>query len=453
MAEVKIPAAHREPPNSVESELALLGSIMLRPNALEKVYDIISPGDFYRANHRYIYEVMLELYNRRDAIDVVTVSERLTRQKRLDQVGGVEFLSQLTENVPTSHNITSYATIIADKAILRSLLETAWEIIEEGYTATRDVREIVDEAERKVFEVGQREVKSSLEPIEEIVNNSLKEVLKYFQEGAGYTGVATGFEKFDEITNGLQRGELVIIGARPSMGKSALALNMAENVALRDRTPVAVFTLEMSSNMCGMRMLASIARVDLAKLRKGEADQKDYYDLTKAGSALSEAPIYIDDSGGLTIDEIRAKSRRLKADKGLGLVIVDYIQLLQPRAGIQSREQQIADISRSLKALAKELYVPVVALSQLNRAVENRSADERRPRLSDIRESGAVEQDADLICFIYRHEYYNPDDFESKGRAEVIIAKNRNGPTGACDLTFLKQYTRFENLDEYHTEP
>ena len=453
MADAKVPGGggHREPPHSIDSELALLGSIMLRPNAIEKVYDIIQSGDFYRSAHRHIYEAMLEQYNRRDAIDVVTLSEQLERQDHLEHVGGVEFLTQLLNAVPTSHNITSYATIIADKSILRSLLEVTWEIIEEGYTASREVRELLDDAERKVFEVGQREVKSSLVPIEQVVSDSLAEVLKYFQDGAGYTGVATGFEKLDEITNGFQRGELIIIAARPSMGKSAFALNIAENVALRDKAPVAVITLEMSAYTCGLRMLSSIARVDLARLRRGEADKDDYYNLTKAGSALSECPIFIDDSGAISTDEIRAKCRRLKAEKGLELLVIDYIQLLQARRGIQSREQQISDISRSLKALAKELNIPVVALSQLNRGVENR--DDKRPRLSDIRESGAVEQDADMILFIYRKEYYETDDPEAEGKAEVIVSKNRNGPTGAVELTFLKKYTRFENLERYHTEP
>jgi replicative DNA helicase len=451
MAKTADPSS-REMPHSEESELALLGSILLRPTAIEKVYDIIRPGDFYRSAHRHVYEAMLERFNNRDAIDLITLQETLTTNEKLEQVGGVEFLSELSESVPTSYNIVSYAQIIADKAILRDLLETTWGIIEEGYSPGRAVREIVDDAERKIFEVGQREVESALKPIDEVVRESLKDIDKYFAEGEKFTGTATGFYELDDLTNGLQPGELSIIAARPSMGKTAFALNIAENVAIRDNLPVLIFTLEMSAKACGLRMLSSIAKIDMSRLRKGEADKDDYYDLTRAGSVLAESPLFIDDSGFVGTDDIRVKGRRLKAEKKkLGLILIDYIQLMRPRQGIQSREQQISDISRSLKGIAKELDVPVVALSQLNRGVENR--DNKRPRLSDIRESGAVEQDADMIFFIYRDDYYNPETSESPGMAEIRLAKNRNGPTGNAELVFLKKNARFENKEQHRDDP
>jgi replicative DNA helicase len=455
MAEAKIKPQgagyHREPPHSVESELALIGSIMLRPSSLDKVIDVLSPSDFYRSAHRLVYEAMLELNTKRDAIDVVTLAERLEKTGKLDSAGGVEFLTELTEAVPTSHNIENYGRIIADKAILRGLVDAAWEILEDGYSSSLDVREIIDEAERKVFEVGQREVTPSLAPIDQIVMQSLKEIDEHLKKGAGFTGIPTGYEKLDELTNGLQRGELIVIAARPSMGKSAFALNIAENIALRDNIPVVVFTLEMSKEQCGLRFLSSQGRVNLQRLYAGDSDAEDFQRLTRAAGALDKAPIYIDDSGYISTDEIRAKCRRLKAEKGLGLIVIDYIQLMKTRKGIESREQQISDISRSLKGMAKELDVPVLALSQLNRKVEDRP--DKRPHLSDIRESGAVEQDADLIAFIYRHEYYNPDDIESKGKAEVIVAKHRQGPTGKVELTFLGEFIRFENLELGRDDP
>lgn len=452
MVRAKGVSALREMPNSQSSEVALLGSIFLRPNSIEQVVDIIRPGDFYRSNHRNIYEAMTELYRKRDAIDVLTVSDSLEKQNLLEQVGGMDYLSELSETVPTSYNIASYANIIANKAMLRALLETCHGIVEKGYSSSQDAREIVDEAEKLVFEVGQREIKSSVDQISEVVQGSLKAIKKYFEEGDKFTGVPTGFERIDDLTNGLQPGELTILAARPSMGKSALALNIAANIGLTEKSkPVVIFTLEMSKETCGMRMLSTLARVDLSSVRKGEAKENDFYNLTQAGAALYEAPIYIDDTGFIGTDEIRAKSRRLKAQNdGLSLIIIDYIQLMKPREGIQSREQQISDISRSLKAIAKEMHVPVMALSQLNRGVENR--EDKRPRLADIRESGAVEQDADMIMFIYRAVYYKPQgdpdfDPETENQAEVILAKNRNGPTGHATLVFLNKFARFENLE------
>lgn len=438
----------REMPNSLTSEAALLGSIFLRPNSIEEIFEIVKPGDFYRSAHRIIYEAMVALFQKGEAIDVLTVSDRLETKKQLDQAGGLDTLSELAEIVPTSHNIKSYAAIIAEKAQLRQLVEAGYALIDSGYSENQGVKEIIEQSENRIFEIGQREIRSTIDPVAQVVTDSLKNLQDYFEKGSGVTGVSTGFEKIDELTNGLQPGELTVIAARPSMGKSALALNIASNVVLaQDARPVALFTLEMSNDVCGMRLLASLARVDLAAVRRGEANENDFYSLTKAGSKLYEAPFFIDDTGYITTDEIRAKCRRLKARHGgLGLVVVDYIQLLKPRGNIQSREQQVSDFSRSLKSLAKELSVPVIALSQLNRAVENR--DNKRPRLADIRESGAVEQDADMIFFIYRGEYYNPDDPELLGKAEINLSKNRNGPTGVCHLAFHNRFARFENLAE-----
>ena len=441
----------KQMPHSIESELALLGSIILRPPALDNVSDIIQPGDFYKAGHRKVYEAMLGLSKKGEAIDFVTITAWLEKAEALEQAGGMEFLSELTENVPTSHNIRSYAKIIADKARLRALLEAAWGIIEEGYTSKRDVSEILEEAEHKIFEVGQREIQSTLTSMDDIVIQSMTHLDQFSEGGQTFTGVPTGFSKLDDLTNGLQKGELTVIAARPSMGKSAFAFNIATNVAIGSGLPVVIFTLEMSAVSCGVRMLCSQAGVDIQKLRNGEATTEDFKDFTRAAAMLSEAPIFIDDAGLIGTDEIRAKCRRMKARHDIGLVIIDYLQLLKVRRGVENREQQISDMSRSLKALAKELNVPVVCISQLNRAVENR--EDKRPRLADIRESGAVEQDADMIAFIYRHEYYHEDDEESHGKAEVILAKNRNGPTGKVEIQFDKRFARFRDLERYRDDP
>lgn len=448
MSEKKI---SREPPNSEESEIALLGSILLRPTSIERVIDILRPGDFYRSAHRLVYEAMLDLYEKRDAIDMVILADRLEKLGRFDQVGGMEFLMTLQGAVPTSYNIVNYANIIANKAILRNLQEAAWEIVESTYSSTAEVRDVVDEAERMVFEVGQRDLKTTLRPIDEIIRENIEAINEHLKTGNMFSGIPTGYEQLDELISGFQAGQLIVIAARPSMGKSAFALNLAENICLRDGIPVVVFTLEMNTDLCGMRILASNARVSLRSLMARESDDEDFRRLTKSAGELSEIPLYIDDSANIGTDEVRAKCRRLKAEKGLGLVIIDYIQLMKTRRGIESREQQISDISRNLKALAKELKVPVIALSQLNRKVEERK--DRRPMLSDIRESGAVEQDADLITFIYRHEYYFPEETEEEGKAEIIVAKNRNGPTGTAKLSFVKRFMRFENLAQYQDEP
>ncbi len=461
----------REMPHSLESEVALLGSILLRPTSIERVYDIVRPGDFYRLAHRTIYEAMVRLYNEREAIDVVTLTTELEKQDQLGSAGGVEFLVELSEAVPTSHNIVSYANIIADKAMLRDLLETTWEIIDEGYSATKEVREIVDEAESKVFQVGQREIRTSTVTIEDMVHASLDSIdkaMKEFKSGNVITGVPSGFTDLDDITKGFQGGDLLILAARPSMGKTAFALNIATHIASEVKKPAIVFTMEMNARICTLRMLASMAKVDLGRLRVGDLSNEEYKKLQGAGSLLHDAPLFIDDTGMVSTDEIRAKCRRIKADKGLGMVVIDYIQLMKARDLRAPREQQVADISRSLKAIAKEMDVPVMALSQLNRGVENR--DDKRPRMADIRESGAVEQDADLIMFLYRDEYYlekqkkfyeaeeKLDVWQQKmdeclGVAEVIISKHRNGMTGTVDLSFVKECTVFQNLEKRHDSP
>ncbi len=435
-------------PNSIESELALLGSIMLRPPAIDLISDLLRVEDFYKASHRKIFEAMLYLGSRNDAIDLITLSEHLEKEGNLEQVGGVIYLSELTENVPTSHNIRTYARIIVDKAQLRNLLDACRGIIDDAYNSGADVSEIINDAERTIMEVGERDIQSSIKPIDDVIIQSMTHLDQFSEGGQTFTGVPTGYSKLDELTNGLQKGELTVIAARPSMGKSAFAFNIAANVAIGANIKVAFFTLEMSAVSCGVRMLCSQAGVDIMRLRNGEATTTDFQDFTKAAAMLSDAPIYIDDAGMISTDEIRAKCRRIK---DLGLIIVDYLQLVKPRRGIENREQQISDMSRSLKAISKELNVPIVCLSQLNRGVEKR--DDKRPRLADIRESGAVEQDADMIAFIYRHEYYHEDDLESKGLAEVILSKNRNGPTGKAELQFDRRFARFRELERYRDDP
>ena len=436
---------HKVPPQNLEAEQSVLGGILLDNLALNTVLELLETSDFYSEAHRKIFSAIVELSNRNEPCDLITLSNILKSQKQIEKVGGAAYLASLVDNVPSAVNIAYYAKIIKEKSILRRLIGTATEILNKSYDAGMDIDSVLDEAERAIFEISENKIRPSFHPIREIIKDSFKTIERLYAKKELVTGVATGFDKIDDITSGLQNSDLIIIAGRPSMGKTAFALNIAQYAALEMGVPVAIFSLEMAKEQLATRMLASEARVDSQRLRRGFLGETDWPKLTTAAGRLSEAPIYIDDTPAITVIEMKAKSRRLKAESGLGLIILDYLQLMRGGAFKDSREQEISEISRSLKALAKELTIPVIALSQLNRKVEDRTS--RRPQMADLRESGAIEQDADLIAFIYRDEVYNrSDDNPDKGIAEIIIGKQRTGPTGTVKLAFQEKYTRFENL-------
>jgi len=436
---------HKVPPQNLEAEQSVLGGLLLDNFALNTVLELLETSDFYSEAHRKIFSSIVELSNRNEPCDLITLSNILKDQKRIEQVGGTAYLASLVDNVPSAVNIAYYAKIIKEKSILRRLIGTATEILNKSCDAGMDIDSVLDEAEHAIFEISENKIRPSFYPIRDIIKDSFKTIERLYAKKELVTGVATGFDKIDDITSGLQKSDLIIIAGRPSMGKTAFALNIAQYAALEMGVPVAIFSLEMAKEQLATRMLAAEARVDSQRLRKGFLGETDWPKLTTAAGRLSEAPIYIDDTPAITAIEMKAKSRRLKAENGLGLIILDYLQLMRGNSSRDSREQEISEISRSLKALAKELSVPVIALSQLNRKVEDRTS--RRPQMADLRESGAIEQDADLIAFIYRDEVYNrSDDNPEKGIAEIIIGKQRNGPTGTVKLAFQEKYTRFENL-------
>ncbi len=437
--------AQRLPPQSLEAEVSVLGGVLLENDALNRVLEIIREDDFYREAHRKIFSAILDLYERNEPADLITLSETLKKREALEGVGGIEYLNSLVNSVPTAANITYYAKILKEKSILRKLINRATEIINLGYSASGDVDEFIDRAERSIFEISEDRIRPSFYHLKDIIKSSFKTIEKLYEKRQLITGVPTGFHKLDELTSGLQPAELIIIAGRPSMGKTALALNISQNAAVEGVVPTAIFSLEMAKEQLALRMLCSQAKVDAHRLRGGFLSESDWPRLTRAAGLLSEAPIFIDDTPALSALEMRAKSRRLKAEHNLGLVIVDYLQLMRGRGQVERREQEISDISRSLKSLAKELNVPVIALSQLNRRVEDRG--DKRPQLADLRESGAIEQDADVIIFLYRDDVYNKsEDNPNKGTAEIIIGKQRNGPTDTFKLAFLDKYTCFENL-------
>jgi replicative DNA helicase len=438
--------ARKIPPQSIEAEESVLGGILLDNAALDRAIELMQPDDFYREAHRKIFRAMLDLSERHEPVDLVTLSDALRSKNELQEVGGAAYLAELTERVPTAANVAHYARIVKDKAILRALILASSEIAMRGYEAPPDVESFLDEAEHQIFALAERKTRPSFFRVRDVVVESMKAVEQLYERQQLVTGVPTGFTDLDKKTAGLQPGDLIIIAGRPSMGKTAFALNIAQHAALEAGTGVAVFSLEMSKEQLVFRMLCSEARVDQSKVRAGYAANKDYPRLALAADRLPEAPIYIDDTPALGILELRAKSRRLKRDReaNLGLVIVDYLQLMKGLSS-DSREQEISSISRSLKALAKEIGVPVIALSQLNRQVESRT--EKKPVMADLRESGAIEQDADVIMFLYRDWVYNQKTADERS-AEVIIGKQRNGPTGTVALTFFSEFTRFENRTE-----
>jgi replicative DNA helicase len=436
------------PPHSLEAEAAVLGAILLDNTALDRVAEVVTAEDFYREAHRKIFRAATELSQRSEPIDLLTLTEALKTRGELPEIGGAGYVSELTDRALSAANIQYHARIVREKAILRGLISTAAEIVARGYEAREDVTRFVDEAEQAIYQIAEKKTRASFTRVGDMITETFRQIEQLYERKEMVTGVPTGFTDLDRMTAGLQPSDLIIVAGRPSMGKTSFCLNIAEHVAIEKGIGVAVFSLEMSKEQLVLRMLCSQARVDLSKVRTGFLAQKDFPRLAEAAGRIHDAPIYVDDTPALSALEVRAKSRRLKRTKeaNLGLIIVDYLQLMRGSSGRDdSREQEISQISGSLKALAKELRVPVIALSQLNRQVESRQPP--KPRMADLRESGAIEQDADVIAFIYRDEVYNPQSTESKGKAEIIIAKQRNGPIGDIELTFLHEYTRFENRE------
>lgn len=437
------------PPQNIEAEESILSAILIDNSSLYDIVEILSPDDFYKSAHSKIYSAVLDLFTKNEPIDLVTLANQLQTDGQLDAAGGASYLANLVESVPLAVNAKHYAKIIHDKASLRRLIETAHQIVKHCFDSKGEVDDVIDFSENAIFKITEDKFRPSFFPIKDIIEKNIDTIEERQGNKALVTGVSTGFSRLDNLTAGFQNSDLIILAGRPSMGKTAFALNIARNAAIETNTPVAVFSLEMSKEQLSMRMLCAEASVDSAKLRSGFFSKKDWMNLTDAAGVLSEAPIYIDDSPDLTALEIRAKSRRLKIDKDIGLIVVDYLQLMRGRHSAERRDLEISDISRSLKALAKELEVPVLALSQLNRKLEERS--DKRPQLSDLRESGALEQDADVVAFIYRDEVYNREENNpQKGIAEILLRKQRNGPTGDVALKFFDAYTRFEELDTGH---
>ncbi|HEX8716449.1 MAG TPA: replicative DNA helicase [Gemmatimonadaceae bacterium] len=438
----------RRPPYSEEAEAAVLGAMLMDQDAVLRAAEHVDDTMFYREGNRRIFRAMVGITERGDVVDALTLAEELSRRGELEAAGGKEHIAELMYAVPTSANVEYHARIVKEKALQRRLIETCTALITEAFAGTSTAAELLDEAEHRVFQVSQQRGAQGFMRIKELMWPTMERIEALQRGGKTITGVPTGFADLDEMTSGFQPAELVIVAARPSMGKTAFVLNVAQYAAIEKNVPVALFSLEMSKESLVQRMLTAEARVDAQKLRKGMLRDDDFPRMARAAGILSAAPIWIDDSAGITLLEIRSKARRLKADANVGIVIVDYLQLIQGPPNSESRQQEISTISRSLKALAKELNVPVVALSQLSRAPEQRAGD-HRPQLSDLRESGAIEQDADLVMFIYRQEVYDgPTDKDGnslEGRAEVIVGKQRNGPIGFVNLFFHKAYTRFEN--------
>ena len=432
------------PPNDIEAEQAIIGSMLTDKDAVISAIEVLKPQDVYGEDNKTIYEAILNLYSRSEPVDIITVRAELESMGKLDNVGGLEYLAELPEKVPTTANASKYIKIVEEKSTLRNLIKTANEIIELGYNPTEDVDDIMEGAEKKIFNIMQDKEQKSYSPLKDVLVESFTKLEELYNRKQHITGVPSGFTDLDYRTAGFHGSELILIAARPAMGKTAFALNIASNAALRANVPVAVFSLEMSKEQLVNRILSSESMVDSNKIRTGKLEEDDWAKLAETIGPLSEGEMYIDDTPGISITEIRAKCRKLKIEKNIGLVVIDYLQLIQgtgKRNG--SREQEISEISRSLKILAKELDVPVIALSQLSRAAEQRP--DHRPMLSDLRESGAIEQDADIVMFLYRDDYYNPDS-EKKNIAEVIIAKHRGGSTGTVELLWLGSYTKFVNI-------
>jgi replicative DNA helicase len=438
-------SSRKLPPQNMEAEQSVLGGVLIENEAVNKVMEILDGDDFYRDAHRKIFNALITLSERDEPADLITLTNELRKTNQLDSVGGASYVASLIDSVPTAANIEYYAKIVKEKAILRKLIETSTNIITQSYEDRGDVESFLDEAERAIFEISERRVKPSFYSIRDIVKESFKTIERLFEKKEFVTGVPSGFKELDRLTAGFHASDLIIVAGRPSMGKTALCLNLAQYAAIEKRIPVAIFSLEMSKEQLVIRVLCSEAQVEGTRLRTGFLTESDWPKLTLAAGNVSDAPIFIDDTAAISVLELRAKARRLKGEHGLGMLIIDYLQLMKGRTRVESRQQEISEISRSLKALAKELTIPVIAVSQLSRKTEERTGN--RPQLSDLRESGAIEQDADLILFLYRDEVYNrSEDNPNKGKAELIIGKQRNGPIGKIELAFFDKFTTFREL-------
>lgn len=437
------------PPHNLGAEQSVLGAMMLDHEAVVAAMDELKPEEFYTKAHTEIYSAMMQLYGFATPIDLITVTEELERRNTIQEVGGAVYLTDLTLNVPSTSNVTNYIKIIKDKAVLRRLISAANEIVSDGYGAGEDVAMILDHAEKLVFDVVQREGASDFAEIKSVLVDTVNKITEVAQQEGQVIGITTGFMDIDAKTTGLHPADFILIAARPSMGKTSLVLNIARNAAMIDRAPVAIFSLEMARDQLVQRLLSAESHVELQKIRTGELTDEDWHKIIEASEHLAQSPIYIDDTPGITVMEMRSKARRLKLEHGLKMIVIDYLQLMSGSGKTESRQQEISEISRGLKGLARELEVPVISLSQLSRAPEART--DHRPMLSDLRESGAIEQDADLVGFLYRDDYYNPET-DKRNIAELIIAKQRNGPTGTIELAWLGQFTKFESLERHREE-
>lgn len=434
----------RVPPQNIEAEQAVLGAMLIKKEAIAEVQEILQPDDFYREAHRIVYEAMVQLQNNDEAVDLVTLTEQLRKSEQLDKIGGLAFITQLANAVPTAANVVYHAKIVKEKAELRSLINAATAIASAAYEDNTDVENIMDDAEKKILAVANRQNGGAFESMKSIVMRTFERINVLYESKGGLTGISSGFKDLDKLTAGLQKSDLILVAARPSMGKTAFTLNIASYVGTHG-CKVAFFSLEMSKEQLMQRMLCAEGGIDATKLRTGQLDTQEWNKLVHVADTLSRAPIYIDDTAGITVMELRSKARRLKAEHGLDLIIIDYLQLMQgrPSKNGDNRQQEISEISRSLKALARELDVPVIALSQLSRSVESRQI--KKPMLSDLRESGSLEQDADIVMFLYREDYYDKDT-ENKNITDIIVAKHRNGPVDTISLFFQKEYTKFRDL-------
>ena len=439
------------PPQNIEAEQSVLGAILLDNNALYTAFELITQDDFYKDSNRKIFIAMTELLEKNEPIDIITLTDHLRKKDNLDAVGGTQYLTSLASMIPTSANVRFHSKIVREKSMVRGLLRSVTDIARNVYETEQDAEELIDYAEKTIFDLSERRISPSFSLLKDVIKDSFQMIEQLYDKKETVTGVPTGFKELDELTTGLQKSDLIIIGGRPSMGKTAFSLNIAQHVGVNMNEPVAIFSLEMSKEQLAFRMLCSEAMVDSNNIRKGFIRKDDWHKLTSAAGKLAQSPIFIDDSSAISVLEMRAKARRLKVEHGLSLIIVDYLQLMRGRGNAERREQEISEISRSLKGLAKELRVPVIALSQLNRGVETRTGN-KKPTLADLRESGAIEQDADVIIFLYRDEVYNKDSNDNKGKAEIIISKQRNGPTGSIPLSFISHCTRFVDYSdrEFH---
>ena len=437
--------ADRMPPQNIEAEQAVLGAMLISQEAIAETAQILTPVDFYREAHRIVYETILDLTNKNQAVDNLTVIEQLNKSGQLEKVGGIAFVTALANTVPTAANVIFYAKIVKEKSLMRRLINTATAIATMGYEDSEDADIIIDKAEKMILELASNRKTSDFTPIKQIVIDTFSKIEGLYESKGGLTGLSTGFKDLDRLTTGLQPSDLILVAARPSMGKTAFTLNIASHVAIKENKPVALFSLEMSKEQLMQRMLCAEGLIESQRLRVGDLDEQDWQKLIAAADKFSKAPLYIDDTPGISIMELRSKARRLQQEKGLSLILIDYLQLMQGRStkGNDNRQQEISEISRSLKSLARELNVPVIALSQLSRSVESRQI--KKPMLSDLRESGSLEQDADIVIFLYREDYYNAET-ENKNITDVIIAKHRNGPVDSIQLFFHKQFTKFADL-------